>query len=325
MTEAAIRAVAAATIACRFVQNRLDTVRAITKDDRSPVTVADFAAQAIVANSLREELGDIRLVAEEASTFLRDGAHASHLEAALAAAREAWPGVTTEELLSAIDVGGAEPSADGFWTLDPIDGTKGFIRGQQYAVCLAYIVGSEPVIGVLGCPNLPESMDASLDARDPTGCIYAAERGAGAWLARDRAIRLRCAEWEPGTPISVCESVDPGHSDHSATAAIVGRIGEAGPPARLDSQCKYAVVARGQAHLYLRLPTRRGYVERIWDHASGDVIAREAGCVVTDIKGNRLDFSHGRGLERNRGIVVAPASLHPRVIRAAAELAPPEA
>jgi 3'(2'), 5'-bisphosphate nucleotidase len=322
MTDAAIVAVAAAMRACRFVQRRLETVRAITKDDRSPVTVADFAAQAIVANSLRASLGDVRLVAEEASSFLREAAHRAHLDAALTAAHEAWPGATTEELLDAIDVGSADPHADGYWTLDPIDGTKGFIRGQQYAVCLAYIVGSEPVIGVLGCPNLPASPEAPLDAQDPAGCIYAAERGAGAWATTAPGTRLRCAAWEPDMPVSLCESYDAGHSDHSATAAIAARLGRAGPPARLDSQCKYAVVARGQADLYLRLPTRKGYVERIWDHASGDVIAEEAGCTVSDSRGVPLDFSQGRGLERNRGIVVAPPRLHPLVIEAIGELAP---
>jgi 3'(2'), 5'-bisphosphate nucleotidase len=286
------------------------------------VTVADFAAQAIVAESLQSSLGDVRLVAEEASPFLRDPAHGAHLEAALTAAHEAWPDATSDELLRAIDVGSADPHPDGYWTLDPIDGTKGFIRGQQYAVCLAYIIGSEPVIGVLGCPNLPGSREAPLDAQDPTGCIYAAERGAGAWSASGPGERLRCATWEPGMPVSLCESFDGGHSDHSATAAIAARLGRAGPPARLDSQCKYAVVARGQADLYLRLPTRKGYVERIWDHASGDVIAEEAGCTVSDARGVPLDFSQGRGLERNRGIVVAPPLLHPLVIDAIRELAP---
>lgn len=323
LSDAAVRAVSSASLVCRFVQRQLETIRTITKDDRSPVTVADFAAQAVVGKMLRESLGDVRLVAEEASAFLRDVAHGPHVDAALAAAREAWPGVTRDELLDAIDIGSGDPHADGYWTLDPIDGTKGFIRGQQYAVCLAYIVGSEPVVGVLGCPNLPASLEAPLDKQDPAGCIYIAERGAGAWRAdAGPTTRLRCAPWEPGMPVAMCESVDAGHTDHSANAAILARLGPAGKPARLDSQCKYAVVARGQADLYLRLPTRKDYVERIWDHASGDVIAEEAGCTVTDVRGVPLDFSHGRGLERNRGIVVAPPRLHPLVIAAAREIAP---
>ena len=87
-------------------------------------------------------------------------------------------------------------------------------------------------------------------------------------------------------------------------------------PARLDSQAKYAVTARGQADAYLRLPTRKDYVERIWDHAAGSLVAAEAGCFVTDIFGHALDFSRGRGLERNRGVVCAPPRVHGLMIGA---------
>ena len=60
----------------------------------------------------------------------------------------------------------------------------------------------------------------------------------------------------------------------------------------------------------------RDDVERIWDHAAGALIAAEAGCLVSDAAGRELDFSHGRGLERNRGIVVAEPQLHGRIIEA---------
>jgi 3'(2'), 5'-bisphosphate nucleotidase len=65
----------------------------------------------------------------------------------------------------------------GMWTIDPIDGTKGFLRGEQYAVCLSLIVDSKVQVGVIGCPNLP------VDPAHPekgTGCIFTAVRGQGA-------------------------------------------------------------------------------------------------------------------------------------------------
>ncbi len=85
---------------------------------------------------------------------------------------------------------------------------------------------------------------------------------------------------------------------------------------RLDGQRKYAVVGRGHADIYLRLPKKSGYVERIWDHAAGALVAIEAGCGVTDVNGRELDFSKGRGLEANRGIAVATPALHGRVLAA---------
>lgn len=65
----------------------------------------------------------------------------------------------------------------GRWTLDPIDGTKGFLRGGQYAVCLALIVDGKVVLGVIGCPNLPVESDYP---DGPKGCIFVAVKGQGA-------------------------------------------------------------------------------------------------------------------------------------------------
>jgi len=62
------------------------------------------------------------------------------------------------------------------WTIDPIDGTKGFLRGEQYAVCLAFLVDAQVQVGVIGCPNLP--VDAS-NPDGPKGCIFVAVKGKG--------------------------------------------------------------------------------------------------------------------------------------------------
>ena len=69
--DSALRAVAEACAVTRRVQLDLDTIRQLTKDDRSPVTVADFAAQAVVALRLREELGKLSLVGEESAADLQ--------------------------------------------------------------------------------------------------------------------------------------------------------------------------------------------------------------------------------------------------------------
>lgn len=331
MLEAARFAVAEACHVCRRVQRDLANVQKTLKDDRSPVTVADFASQAVVARALSEQLGSIRLVAEEDADELRARVAAGDsalLDAVVEAVRAVWESATPEEVLEAIDQGGADPINDGlhgFWTLDPIDGTKGFIRGQQYAVSLAWIEAGAPIIGVLGCPNLSADFQAGFDGADPHGTMYSAIAGDGVWEsaaddfehAGRKLTRLEAPEDEP---VRMCESVEAAHTSHNDSERVLEQLGEPGEPARLDSQAKYAVVARGQADLYLRLPTKKGYVERIWDHAAGSLVAIEAGCAVTDAAGRALDFSHGRGLERNRGIVVGPTRLHGRAIGAIRDL-----
>ncbi|MFG0306593.1 MAG: 3'(2'),5'-bisphosphate nucleotidase [Phycisphaerales bacterium JB040] len=330
-------AVTRAGYVCRQVQQGLDELRAITKDDKSPVTVADFASQAIVNITLRDELYGcdgrrLRMVGEETSGFLREPEHATHLEATLAAAQEVFPDLTAEQMLEAIDLGNYDPTAHGdpsegtFWTLDPIDGTKGFLRGQQYAIALGLIEDARPVVGVMGCPNLPVDMGADLTEADPTGCLYWAMRGDGVYetSATDEhaeSIRITRLDHDPEDPIAVTGSVEAAHSNQGDTGRILEwlqteRSVAIDEPVRIDSQCKYAVVARGQADAYLRLPTRKGYVEKIWDHAAGAMIAAEAGAAVTDIYGHELDFGHGAKLEKNRGIVCAPPRVHGMVIAA---------
>jgi 3'(2'), 5'-bisphosphate nucleotidase len=87
---------------------------------------------------------------------------------------------------------------------------------------------------------------------------------------------------------------------------------------RLDSQAKYGVVARGDAAIYLRIPSPKqpDYREKIWDHAAGALIVEEAGGRVTDALGADLDFSRGRRLENNRGIVASNGYLHAAVLDA---------
>ncbi len=322
---AAHKAVAQAAIVCDRVQADLDRVRSITKDDRSPVTVADFASQAIVARILTEELGNVRLVAEEDSAALREPERSTHLAAVVQAVRHIWPDMSKADVLSAIDVGNAEPHPDGFWTLDPIDGTKGFLRGQQYAVSLGFIEGADPVVGALACPNLSIDQSAPVDKPDPAGSIYLAIKGEGCLEAPGGQTDadpkpIHRDDLGATTAVRVCASVEKAHSSVSDTDRVLEKLGTPGEPVRLDSQAKYAVVARGQADAYLRLPTRKDYVERIWDHAAGSLIATEGGCVVSDIRGNPLDFSHGKGLEVNPGIVCATPDVHARLIEAIREV-----
>ena len=64
------------------------------------------------------------------------------------------------------------------WVLDPVDGTKGFLRGDQYSVCLALIVDGIVQLGVVGCPNLPVN---SKFPEGEKGCLFIAEKGQGAF------------------------------------------------------------------------------------------------------------------------------------------------
>ncbi len=331
---AATAGVAAACRVTRAVQANMGAIASIVKDDQSPVTIADYASQAVVCHVLRERLpGTLHVVGEETSAYLRNPEHVAHLRATLEAAREVWPEANEASLLDAIDLGASDADHASFWTLDPIDGTKGFLRGQQYAVSLAHVERGEPVVGVLGCPNLPADFTKPLSRPDRHGTLYSCLRGHGVWesacdradAAGERAARIERPVHDTGEDgVQVCTSVDESHTHMGKVEAIMDWLEEHGKacaePVRLDSQAKYAVVARGQADVYLRLPTKKDYIEFIWDHAAGALIASEAGVSVTDVSGRALDFSRGRRLNANRGVIAAAPWVHGAVIEAIREV-----
>jgi len=204
------------------------------------------------------------------------------------------------------------------------------LRGGQYAVCLALMEDGDVKVGVLGCPNLPVDDAAPLAAdagenqtdAEGKGVLISAVLGQGAVsraltagaLAESKPIGMR-----PVTDITqatFCESVEAGHSSHGDQHDISQKLGITKPSVRMDSQAKYASIARGAGEIYLRLPTSKTYQEKIWDHAAGDLIVREAGGQVTDSLGKRLNFSLGRTLADNKGVVAAPKAVHGTVLEA---------
>ncbi len=313
--EAALIAVRSASEVCRSVQQNLVQAKTLEKGDKSPVTVADFASQAVVAQVLRTRFPEVPMVGEEDAAELRTGRHAALADAVAQHAK-----LDRETALAAIDHGGFDPNTSPgitrYWTLDPIDGTKGFLRGEQYAIALALIEEGQVVLGVLGCPNLDG------------GLTLAATRGGGTWSVGDGTQtpeRFSVTSHDDPADARFCESVESGHSDQDASGDIASALGITAEPYRIDSQCKYAAVARGNADIYLRLPTRPGYQEKIWDHAAGMLAVQEAGGTVTDIHGNALDYSHGRVFAANQGVVATNGKLHDRVIAAVkANFTPPQ-
>jgi 3'-phosphoadenosine 5'-phosphosulfate (PAPS) 3'-phosphatase len=318
--EVAVQAVREAARLCWAVAGEISP-EVLAKKDKSPVTVADFGSQALIARTLLEVFPDDPIIAEEDSAELRLPENATILDQVLRHVRDVRAAGASdmapdgEEVCRWIDRGGTSEYRDRFWTLDPIDGTKGFLRGEQYAVALALITEGQVAVAALACPGL--------DA------VFYAVRAEGAFVL---PLEAR-AEGDAGPPVRAhvsghddpaaarfCESVESGHSAHGDAASIAARLGMTAPPLRMDSQAKYAIVARGEADIYLRLPTRADYREKIWDHAAGALIVAESGGTVTDIHGKPLEFHHGRELVANRGVVVTNGRLHDRVLEAIGEL-----
>jgi 3'(2'), 5'-bisphosphate nucleotidase len=278
----------------------------VAKDDRSPVTVADFALQAIVGRALESAFPADALVAEESSDELRQSAAVIETVCRYVKA-------DAETVCRWVDRGTAEPGTR-FWVLDPIDGTKGYLRGGQYAVAFSLVECGAVRLGVLGCPSLGEG-----------GTLAVAVRGGGAWatnLDRPGAYRRLHASREVDIrKARLLRSFEASHTNVQQIDDLVAALGIEAAPVLMDSQAKFVLLADGSAECMLRLlsPKQADYREKIWDIAAGAIVIEEAGGTITDLAGSAMDYSAGRRLVNNRGVCATNGPLHPAFVKALRE------
>ena len=319
--EFAVAAVREAALLVRQIQTEL-VGSALTKDDRSPVTVADFAAQALVAKRLSDRFPDALLVGEENADALRDEQGSEFLPHITRFVQNCVPQANADRVLQWIDRGSNEPPAI-YWTLDPVDGTKGFLRGDQYAVALALVTHGRVEVGVLGCPQLARAHQPALGGE---GTLVAAARGRGSYMSpiqgEARWQRLSVSDRSSSEDARLLRSVESAHTNTGAIGELVSATGVQAPPVPMDSQAKYAVLAAGHGDVLLRLlsSSRPDYREKVWDQAAGSLVVEEAGGRVTDLDGKQLDFARGRTLANNRGIVATNGRLHEAMLAGLREI-----
>ncbi|KAE8410697.1 hypothetical protein BDV36DRAFT_289372 [Aspergillus pseudocaelatus] len=331
-------AVHRASILTKIVQRELG-IGSIHKPDGSPVTVADFAAQAILVSILRHYFPNDMFVGEESASVLRDDP---------VLVRRVWELVSTmtwidddgdggralvavprsiEEMLCAIDVGGDGDGAGSqrTWFLDPIDGTETFIRGQQYAVSVALVEDGEQKVGVVGCPNLAfksTSIHEAIIDKDGYGMMLFAVKGQGAYKRRITLSSLGPSQktslspWQRmGEKITFTESSISGVI-HQEKHKFIRDILLANPVVDLYSmQVKYVALAIGACNAMIRLPKAKDHRFPAWDHAGGMLIFEESGGKVTDLYGRPFNYAHGRRLADNEGLVAAKPVLHTDLLR----------
>jgi 3'(2'), 5'-bisphosphate nucleotidase len=208
------------------------------KDDRSPVTEADRRAEALIEPALRALLPGVPVVAEEAAS---DG-HAP-------------------------DVSGGR-----FWLVDPLDGTREFVRRNgEFTVNIALVEHGEPVLGVVWAPVLQR--------------LFGGLRGVGAWGETETAPRwqLRVRAVPAGGAVIA------GSRSHAAPLGEVQRwLGDVAVAEQraVGSSLKFGLVAAAEADLYPR-PGRT----MEWDTAAGQAVLEAAGGqVLVAATGQRLRY-----------------------------------
>ena len=250
-----------------------------------------------------------------------------------------------------IDKGSYDGVSDGgmtmnrIWVLDPIDGTKGFMRGEHYCIALALLVNGKPTLSVMGCPNLQhQEIMKGVGGKDvnkiatgfdtishknnnlhlfpsSSGTIFFAVTGHGAFIRSlsmplGAAYEVSVSSSSVSSECVLCEAKEALHGDRSVTMKVSQSLGLKRDFVRLDGQCKLSIVGAGAADGNMRLPPK-GYIEKIWDHAAGSHFVTEAGGKVTDLQGRSLDFTQGRYLSADvNAILASNGILHKEILDA---------
>jgi 3'(2'), 5'-bisphosphate nucleotidase len=114
----------------------------------------------------------------------------------------------------------------------------------------------------------------------------------------------------------VLRSFEEQHGDWARFDRALRFLGSKVPPLPMDSQAKHVALAAGAGDLLIRFPPQRDFRDAIWDCAAGSILIEEAGGRVTDVAGRTFDFTTGRRLLRNEGLLASNGLLHDTALAA---------
>jgi HAL2 family 3'(2'),5'-bisphosphate nucleotidase len=318
-------AVRQAALLCREVQhNSLRSMNKLNQDktESEPVTLADYGSQVILCRALSQSFPDDAVLAEEAgSQFLELTSDKQKAEIINLLTTILDVNVTQDDIVTWLDHGTGKESAR-TWVIDPIDGTKGFVAMRHYAIGLGIVENGLPVGSIMAAPGYGDGVSGD----DEEGLLFYTKDGKAYQepLLGGEAKEIRVSERTEG--LRVVQSWEKKHASKDRMEIVREKAGMADARVdELDSMEKYALVANGDADVYLRLPNldnKRPHMS--WDHAAGVALVLAAGGVATDVDGSPLDFSQGRILP-NRGMLVSNGKVHERLIAAVAALLAEEA
>jgi 3'(2'), 5'-bisphosphate nucleotidase len=318
--EPILEAVRRAARLCHEVQ-QTEIVQS-SKTGKEPVTIADYGSQALICEAISRAFPNDAVMAEESGeqfTTLVDEAERNRVIELIG--QTLGHPVDQQQVVAWLDFN-KNINAERTWVIDPIDGTKGFLALRHFAIAVGVLENGVPVAGVMGCPGYP--------GYDGGALFFAQEGRTYMQPLSDPSIPPRevfSTQTTDATKIRVLESVEKSHASHDRMERVRIAAGlEDSPLERVDSQEKYARIAAGDGELYLRLPRLNSENRHFtWDHAAGAALVFAAGGKATDIDGSPLDFSQGRMLSKNQGMIVSNGAIHARVLDAVSQVLAAEA
>jgi len=267
-----------------------------TKKDDSPVTLADFACQIFIISSIKKYFPEDQIIAEEESSAFLD----LDAENIIKRCYTSLNIIFEENLKDTLNYRG--PSSKRQWTVDPIDGTKGFQKGLAYAIGMGFMIQGEPTVCAIGVPNY----------KNTSLTIFSAEKNHGAKVSYgdQNFAKISVSNKNDFKKFRICHSLHynkPWVLDFARSIGISNVI-------PLDSMAKLCMVADGSSELYIKpLNMQRSFT---WDFLPGELLIKEAGGKITDIRGNPIQYVNDKCKITAPGLIASNGIMHEELLNA---------
>lgn len=273
---------------------RTEGFQSFHKKDDSPVTLADYASQIYIISKLKDKFPEDRIIAEEDISPLFD----KNVENII---KKSFNSLKLKNNIKFRDILGYRgPSSKRKWTIDPIDGTKGFQEGLSYAIGLGLIIESDLTLSVIGIPNYNSQGTA----------IFIAEKNQGskAIYGNGPKVPIKVSSNQEIKKSLMCHSL---HYDKPWVLKFA-KLAGIEKFIQMDSMAKFCMIADGTADIYLKpMSLNRSFS---WDFLPGDLLVKEAGGIVTDLNGKSLRFENERCLITAPGCIASNGLFHKQAL-----------
>jgi len=261
----------------------------IKKDD-SPVTLADFASQIFIISTIKKYFPEDQIIAEEESSVFIDSDAENIIKKCYTSLN-----ITFEEILiETLNYRGSSSKRQ--WTVDPIDGTKGFQKSLAYAIGIGFMIQAEPTICAIGVPNY----------KNTNLTIFSAEKNNGAKISYgdQNFSKISVSNKKEIKKFRICHSL---HYNKPWVLNFVRSLGVTNfiP---LDSMAKLCMIADGSSELYIKpMNMKRSFT---WDFLPGELLVKEAGGMITDIRGNPIQYINDKCKITAPGLIASNGIKH---------------
>jgi 3'(2'), 5'-bisphosphate nucleotidase len=265
--------------------------KSFQKQDNSPVTLADYASQFFITFKITQSFPEDQIIAEETNEI-----NLSEDELDLIKLCYGDLNIDIE-----IDLPQKKLKSERQWTVDPIDGTKGFQKHLSYAIGIGLMINSNPRISIIGVPNFNEKGTA----------IFIAEKENGAKVSYggEPFSLIEVSKQDTLSESLMCHSL---HYDEPWVMKFASEINIT-KFIQMDSMAKFCLISNGDADIYVKpLNKERSFS---WDFLPGTLLVSEAGGKVSDLNGNPLKFLDEKLIVTAPGLIASNSYIHQEILR----------